>query len=286
MGRRSCAYAAALGAICALSTLNIQAETTSDLYAKYGVADTTAYALQDQKVVQLMEDYNYKSTEYNYAVDYNEVLDRLDLPELQATIDNLKVELSGISEELAANGVDMDYQDLREALSEYRNKSAILRKKEALLDKYSDVSKKEVPDYDFDALAQELSNQQSILEDIKESSEIGDIDNIYNFMQATYTVKRKFDGEGLMLKALPDTGVLSVFNGTVTYSERNEVTGETIKVDSGDGIVITYRGLNARYVQTDDTVTQYQKIATTGENLYVTLEINGEYYDLNELYGG
>lgn len=286
MGRRSCAYAATLGVICALSTLNVQAETTSDLYEKYGVVDTTAYALQDQKVVQLMEDYNSKSVEYNYAVDYNEVLDRLDLPELQATIDNLKVELLGISEELASNGVDMDYGDLREALSEYRNKSAILRKKEALLDKYSGVSKKEVPNYDFAALAQELADQQTILEDIKESSEIGDIDGIYNFMQATYTVKRKFDGEGLMLKALPDTGVLSVFNGTVTYSERNEVTGETIKVDSGDGIVITYRGLNARYVQTDDTVTQYQKIATTGENLYVTLEINGEYYDLNELYGG
>ena len=135
-------------------------------------------------------------------------------------------------------------------------------------------------------LWQKALEAQNEVQNLYSNSDIGDIDSLYNFLQATYTVKRKFDGTGLLLKAVPGTGVLSVFNGTVIYSNRDDETGETIKIDSGDGIVITYQNLTARYVQQDDNVTQYQKIATTSQDLYITLEINGKYYDLNKLYGG
>lgn len=287
MGRRVGTYAAALVlTLVSVTPAQVLGQSTSDLYAKYGVADNTAYRLQERKLDDLMDDYNAKSEEYNYAVEYNDVIARLDLDKLQGEAINLERDIDNKKESILNTGIDMSYQELRESMSDYKSAVASLSDKKALIEKYSDKSPIEVPNYDFDTLAQELTYEQEVLDALREDAEIGDIDNLYNFLQASYTVKRKFDGAGLLLKALPDTGVLSVFNGTVIYSERNEVTGETIKIDSGDGIIITYCNLTARYVQTDDAVIQYQKIATTGENLYITLEINGEYYDLNELYGG
>ena len=285
LGRRNCAYAAAIILlITGQSTVN--AQTTSDLYKVYSIPEQTAYDAQVSKLSELTKEYNDKSSEYNYAVEYNDIVDKLDIPKLSSDCDKLSESLEADNNYILDNGIDMDYQDIMSAMSDYRDKLTTYTKKKMLLDKYSGVDNKEIPAYDFDSMAESLIEAQDEVQSLYSNSDIGDIDSLYNFLQATYTVKRKFDGTGLLLKAVPDTGVLSVFNGTVVYSDRDDETGETIKIDSGDGIIITYQNLTARYVQQDDNITQYQKIATTSQDLYITLEINGKYYDLNKLYGG
>ena len=287
MGRRNHFSTAAIVAVIVISSpVRVDADTTSDIYKAYDIEDTTAIALQQQAVKSLVDSYNSKSQEYNYAVEYNSIMEKLDMESLTEQHAALSAEVLNLADNIKTNGIDMSYEEIQRSISKYRDKTRTLEELTMLIEKYSGVEEKEVPDYDFDALAQELVDAQDKLEEVKNNSDVGDVDNLYNFLQSSYTVKRKFDDTGLMLKSLPNTGVLSIFNGTVVYSDRDESTGETIKVDSGDGIIITYHDLTARYVQEGDTVTQYQKIATTGENLYVTLEINGAYYDLNELYGG
>lgn len=287
MGRRNHFSTAAIVAVIVISSpVRVDADTTSDIYKAYDIEDTTAIALQQQAVKSLVDSYNSKSQEHNYAVEYNSIMEKLDMESLTEQHAALSEEVLNIADNIKTNGIDMSYEEIQRSISKYRDKTRTLEELTMLIEKYSGVEEKEVPDYDFDALAQELVDAQDKLEEVKNNSDVGDVDNLYNFLQSSYTVKRKFDDTGLMLKSLPNTGVLSIFNGTVVYSDRDESTGETIKVDSGDGIIITYHDLTARYVQEGDTVAQYQKIATTGENLYVTLEINGAYYDLNELYGG
>lgn len=286
MGRRNSKTASVVLLVSLVISTPVYADTTSDVYGVYGIKDTTAYALQDKKVVELMEDYNTKCQEYNYALDYNEVIDKLDIPSLENRVDTLSIELTERKEGLLREGIYMTYDELAVAYDEYLSTLSEYNDLKALVDKYNSMEEVPIPEYNFDDLLSEIESEMSTLEAIQGDADIGDVDNLYNFLQASYTVKRKFDGVGLTLKAVQGTGVLSIFDGNVIYSDRNEITGETIKIDSGDGIIITYTGLSARYVQAGDVVAQYQKIATTGENLYITLEINGEYYDLNELYGG
>ena len=159
MGRRNCAYAATIILLIA-SQSTVNAQTTSDLYKVYSVPEQTAYDAQVNKLSDLTKEYNDKSSEYNYAVEYNDIVDKLDIPTLSADCDKLSKSLEDDKTDILSNGIDMNYQDVVSAMSNYRDKLTTYTKKKMLLDKYSGVDKKEIPAYDFDSMAESLRSSE------------------------------------------------------------------------------------------------------------------------------
>ncbi len=58
--------------------------------------------------------------------------------------------------------------------------------------------------------------------------------------------------------------VLSVFDGTITKVENNEMVGKTVEVKHSNNIISVYQGLSEVNVKEGDTVTQGTKIGTSG----------------------
>lgn len=79
--------------------------------------------------------------------------------------------------------------------------------------------------------------------------------------------------------------VLSVFDGTITKVENNEMVGKSVEVKHSNNIISVYQGLSEVNVKEGDTVTQGTKIGTSGtskvnnnlgNHLHFELYVNGQ----------
>lgn len=79
--------------------------------------------------------------------------------------------------------------------------------------------------------------------------------------------------------------ILSVFDGTITKVENNEMVGNTVEIKHSNNIISVYQGLSEVNVKEGDTVTQGTKIGTSGtskvnnnlgNHLHFELYINGQ----------
>lgn len=269
-----------------ISLTEVKAETTSDLYNVYGVEDTTVYTQKEEELADMQAKYNEASDSYNYAVEYNNMIDDLNIEELnQKKLDKHK-EMLKQREEIRTEGISMPYTELQYKYSTYKQTVLEYNELRDRLNKYGDRTKVPVPKYDFESMLKELTQKKEEFEETKKASDLGDISTATNFLQTTYYVKKEFDGTKTVLRAPQDTGVTCPFNGYVKYSDKHPQWGESIIVECSDGIELTFYGIRARYVQEGDVVKQYQKIATTNDGLSISISINGEYYDINKLYEG
>ena len=284
MGKRS--YLLLIPILGLVMPMTSRAQTTTDLYTKLSVPGQTQYQQTLQQLADAKSDYTEKESEYVYAVNYNAVIDSLDTDTLKQQLDALNAQRDAVLNELSVNGYNLSIKDIKDLYSQYKSLCGDIETTQKRYDNYSSRSKLSVPNYDFTTMEENISNIENQANAELANSDIGDIDDLVNFVQTPYCVKVAFDGTGTTLKTKEDTGVLSLFGGTVTYADKDQTSNEVVVVDCGDGIQITYRNLKARYVQTGDAVTQYQKIATTKTDLYITIQIGDNFYDVNKLYGG
>lgn len=79
--------------------------------------------------------------------------------------------------------------------------------------------------------------------------------------------------------------VLSVFDGTITKVENNEMVGKSVEVKHSNNIISVYQGLSEVNVKEGDIVTQGTKIGTSGtskvnnnlgNHLHFELYVNGQ----------
>ena len=284
LGKRNYIFGVALLTLLAPSTM--YAQTTTDLYDKLQVPEQTQYETTLQQISDATLDYNTKEAEYTYAVSYNNVLNNLDTDSIKAQLDDTLAHKDAVANEIASNGYYMSVTDVKSLYSQYKYLCDMADELQHKYDNYSSRIPMEIPDYDFDVMSNNIENLKSLASQQLEESEIGEVSEIVNFVQTPYCVKKAFDGNSVTLKTVEDTGVLSMFSGTVTYADKDETGIEMVTISSGDNISITYKNLKARYVQEGDVVKQYQKIATTKTDLCVILQIGDNYYDINKLYGG
>lgn len=269
-----------------LTCCSVKADTTADVYHTLSVPSKTLAEEQEYKIKTLTNDYTIKLDEYTSIQDYNTIINNLDIAGIKQQYSDKVSALENIESEIRFNGYFADVQELNSLYTKYRDLQRDVHQLKAKLRKYENWKPKELPNYDLDTLSLGIEKEKQTLEIFNANAEVGDVSTLFNFIQAEYVVKHRFDGAGVLYRTQAGTGILSIFAGTCIYSDRDDVLGEVIKVDCGDGIIITYTGLRSRYVQKDDVVKQYQKIASTHENVYVILEVNGIAYDVDLLYGG
>ena len=264
----------------------VKASITSDLYNAYGLEDTTELSKAEATLSNEQQKYDTAKSDYDYVIDYNRVLESLDIESLRKEKKDLKKQRKAVKKDIEKDGFYLSYDDLEKLYDKYNSLSKDINKVNKKLKCYENRNPIEVPNYDFQCMEDNIESLKDTIANLKIDSDIGDIENPTNFIQTTYCIKRRFDGTGTTLKALPDTGVLTPFSGNILSSERTSDKGEVIVLELKDNIHVTLYNLKARYVQSGDYVTQYQKIATTNDDLYITLQIGDTFYDIDKLFGG
>lgn len=261
-------------------------ETAADVYDLYGITKITDVEVLQTEVDDLQAEYDRLTRDVAFDEQYNESLDLYETPEINERVaereDKLaeleKLLLEAIDEPLdVIMSYDNDYQQVKSELD-----SMILDPVE-----FEPV---DIPYEEISELKAKLEDKKRALAYAEQFSDIGTVIGVVQPVQAPMKIGEEFSDthDGVDLEANIATGVVSVIAGTVIYADYDENYGETVRIDSGEGIILEYRHLYERYVQVGYTVRQYEKIGTIGANLdegdkpyhlHLSVYINDKAYD-------
>lgn len=150
-----------------LSLTEVKAETTSDLYNVYGVEDTTVYTQKEEELADMQAKYDEASDSYNYAVEYNNMIDDLNIEELnQKKLDKHK-EMLKQRDEIRTEGISMPYTELQYKYSTYKQTVLEYNELRDRLNKYGDRTKVPVHKYDFESMLKELTQKKRSLRKLR-----------------------------------------------------------------------------------------------------------------------
>ena len=107
------------------------------------------------------------------------------------------------------------------------------------------------------------------------------LNNSRNIAGATY-LKCDVWNVDEMSKVLEDNqfDVVSIYDGTVTKVEDNELAGKTVEVKHDGNIISVYQSLGEVKVKVGDTVKQGDIIATSGQNKITTDTSNALHFEV------
>lgn len=258
-----------LVALLLLTPITAHAETVDDLYSMYGVGEEVK---ADESVLQTIRDYNDIKkfvAMYNY-IDLSSPdtssQDR-EVTELTKRIEEIDIELlDGYSLSLSEIlDLEAEQQAARESIDRINNTR-----------KYAHVDIV-FPDADNMPTYDEYLKAKQELSAFELSKELGDVKSVAvpvsNGVLSQHTkVSTTFD--------LKDSSYVScIFPGTVISAESGIVEIETV-----GNVIISYSNLDYYTVDVGDSVKQYQRIATATDKLKLSMQIDGEYYDMWRLF--
>jgi len=252
-----------------LAPITANAQTVDDLYSLYSIEKTVD---ADEDVIATIRNYNDIKkfvAMYNYidlsAPDTSS--QDIKIAELEKRIEEIDTELlAGYGMSLSAIlDLEAEQKAARESIDRIKN----TRKYTHIDIDFPDATK--APTYDeFLKAKQELS-------EFELSKELGDVTSVaVPVPDGTISQHTK---ACTSFKVTEPTYVSCVFPGEVIFAKDG-----ILEIQSIGNVVISYSNLNSYNLEVGDTVKQYQRIATVIDNLQVSMQIDGEYYDMWRLF--
>lgn len=251
------------------SPLTAHAETVDDLYRSYGIEDTVE---ADERIVSTIQNY---SDMQKFVAMYNYI--DLSVPDTTAQDKQVAVLEQRIQE------IDTKLFDgYSLPLSTILDLEAEQEVARASIDRINNTRNyahveinfpeaDEIPTYDeYISAKQELSAFEL-------SKELGDVSDVQLPVKTGEVTKHtKLD---TIVKAESPSYVQSVFPGEVISASDGLVEIKTV-----GNVIISYSNLDYHNVSVGDKIKQYQRIATVTNRLKLSMQINGEYYDMWRLF--
>lgn len=249
--------------------LTVSAQTVDDLYDVYGIdKEVTA----DESILSTVDSYNNMK---KFVAMYNYIdLSTPDMSSQDKQVAELEKRIKDIDTMLFA-GYSLTLTEILELEAEQQTASESIERINNTR-KYSHVmidfpDPESVPTYEqFLQAKQELSSFEL-------SKELGDV------LGVELPVN---DGEIVQhtkvetaIKVPTSSYVMCIFPGEVISAEDG-----IVEVMSVGDVVISYSNLDYHNVSVGDTVKQYQRIATSTGRLKLSMQIDGEYYDMWRLF--
>lgn len=288
----------------ALFPANVKCQTTTEVFNVYKVKSTTELESNKITLEKTEKLYNTLFKKSAFTDFYNTAVSEVNnydlLNELYTYQQNVQVLEYGM-----LNGIDLDRQELMNMDYSYidtvDNVNSLLKTVDTYMNiTYADSNLSSVTEAE-----NKLSEARAYYDTVSAESDIGEVDNLIQPIQSNITVSKEFGTSlkkdntkktefhnGIDLSAVEGTGVLSMFSGKVIFADFIEATGETVKIDHGDGLITVYSSLSERYVKTGDIVKQYQKIGTVGKStkennethVHIEVVIHNKNYDPSKLF--
>lgn len=258
-----------LAAFLLSSPLYVSAETVDDLYASYGIEETVA---ADEEIVSTIQNYNDMK---KFVAMYNYI--DLSVPDTTAQ-DRQVAELEQRIQEIDTtlfNGYSLPVSEILELEAEQSTARASIdrinntRNYAHVEINFPDAD--DVPSYaDYIAAKKELSAFEL-------SKELGDVSDVQLPVKEGDVAKHTRMETTIKLDA--PSYVQSVFPGEVISADDGLVEIKTV-----GNVIISYSNLDYHNVSVGDKIKQYQRIATVTNRLKLSMQIDGEYYDMWRLF--
>lgn len=264
----------------------ILSETAVDVYDLYGLTKITDVEVLQTEVSDLQAEYDRLTRDVAFDEQYNESLGLYQSPEIESRVAEKKDRLAEL-EKLLLEAIDEPLDVIMSYDNEYQQVQSEL---DTMILDPVEFEPVEIPYDEIKELEAKLEEKKRELSYAEQFSDIGTVIGVVQPVQALMKIGEEFSEthDGVDLEANIATGVVAVIAGTVIYADYDENYGETVRIDSGEGIILEYRHLYERYVQVGYTVRQYEKIGTIGANLdegdkpyhlHLSVYINDKAYD-------
>lgn len=264
----------------------ILSETAVDVYDLYGLTKITDVEVLQTEVSDLQAEYDRLTRDVAFDEQYNESLGLYQSPEIESRVAEKKDRLAEL-EKLLLEAIDEPLDVIMSYDNEYQQVQSEL---DTMILDPVEFEPVEIPYDEIKELEAKLEEKKRELSYAEQFSDIGTVIGVVQPVQAPMKIGEEFSEthDGVDLEANIATGVVAVIAGTVIYADYDENYGETVRIDSGEGIILEYRHLYERYVQVGYTVRQYEKIGTIGANLdegdkpyhlHLSVYINDKAYD-------
>lgn len=303
-----------VGALILGLPITAYAQTDEELLELYGRADfsqiRSEVAEKQSAIEGIIDEIEYtrrRNEEYNHIIDEysNQVLKSVQ--EKQREVNEYIKDNKTISEEISKHIVDYPISELKLLNQKYY---ATIQHMNTAMASMNDVhysTDYRETEYNLSNLYNMISDLGIVYENSVDGFNIGDITNIkwiadcefkvqsgygYRIDPATNSSVKFHTGVDFMCPN--DTLVGALFNGKVIDTGYTDSIGNYITVACGGKIKYVYCNLNEIYVNTGDTIKQYQIIGRTGASgdkcigsvLHVTLYIKGVTYNVARLFAG
>lgn len=302
------------GALIIGSPNTAYAQTDEELLELYGRADysqvRSEIAEQQSAIEDVIDEVEYtkrRNEEYNHIIDEynNNVLKSVQ--EKQREVNKYIKDNESISDEIGQHIIDYPISELKLLNQKYY---ATIQHMNTTIASMNDVhysTDYRETNYNLSSLYNMLSDLDTMYEDAVDGFDIGDISNMRWIADCEYRVQSRYGyrvdpltGSSIKFHTGTDfvcpngTMVGALFNGTIIDTGYTDSIGNYITVACGGKIKYVYCNLSEVYVNTGDTVSQYQVIGKTGSSgnkcvgsvLHITLYIKGVTYDVVKLFEG
>lgn len=280
------------------------ADTAKDLFSKYHLTKSTDLDQATLVWNKATSDYRDLLKDYAFTNYYNSAVSLANVSDISTELNTYQPMCTQLEAQMLSN-IDADITEIISDENEYIKALNTVNYLLGIMDSYKMITSAPLPQGDLNALKSASESASLKRDDLTLKADIGKVKDIIQPIQAEYKVISKYGNRAVVGKANTTefhhgidlqgdigTGVLSVFNGTVIYSDLDSETGETIKIDHGNGIVTVYENLRDRYVRSGDIVKQYQKIGAIGQTskelskpcLHLGLFIGEKSYDPDVLF--
>ena len=277
--------------------IQVKADTAKDLFKVYSINKKTTKEKAEDEYNRISSIYAELDKTFRQKDYLNTALSDLDTSHLQEELNDTQRRLQEVESEMT-NGFFMSVSDINSLDNEYQSLYSYSDFLLKAMQTYN-ITLEDNPDEELNKVADVLSDAETKFAEEQEVDDIGTVNLLVHPVQQKLEILSGF-GKRLNkkdtnktefstvveIKASENTGVLSMFNGVVTYGGYTEEKGETVRITHGNGIITEYNFLKERYVKKGMTVKQYQKIGTANNKGYVkvSLYIDKKAYDPSTLF--
>lgn len=303
-----------MGALMIGLPITAYAQTDEELLELYGRADfsqiRSEVAQQQSAIEDVIDEIEYtkrRNEEYNKIIDEynNNVLKSVQ--EKQREVNTYIKDNENVVAEIEQHITDYPISELKLLNQKYYATIQHMNTAVASMNDVHYSTDYRETNYNLSSLYNMISDLDVVYENSVDGFDVGDISDIHWIADCDYKVQSNYGyrvdpATGASVKfhtgtdfVCPNgTSVGALFNGEVIDTGYTDSIGNYVTVACGGKIKYVYCNLSDIYVNTGDTVKQYQVIGKTGSSgdkcigsvLHVTLYIKGVTYDVNKLFTG